>query len=381
VRLNKKAVASAPQPKLHKAKTVQRSVGALREGKRPAKTGEVYHGVLIMFMQCAPFFRISFIRAEFTLLTSKVSRLIQRIISLIRRIASLIHRIASLISRIASLIRRIASLIIKFMIQTWKIMGSKPEKVRFPDQSSLDEITRQLPDGFYSTFRTYDLCTRVIGLARHLRRLPAVDASSLRRNLRQLLEPYRPGETRVRVMETKHKEVFISIEPLRPLPAEVYENGVRVETTSIQRIDPRVKSTTFISVSNAERNHIAQAGIFEALLVKDGKILEGMTSNFFYILRAERGILYTAQKNILLGVTRTMVIRAALGRGVEVRYRAMEMSQLRTVKEAFITSSSRGIVPVIQIDDVRVGQGRVGRVTKDLMHAYAEYVNRRAEKI
>jgi branched-chain amino acid aminotransferase len=270
------------------------------------------------------------------------------------------------------------------MIQTWKIMGSKPEKVRFPDQSSLDEITRQLPDGFYSTFRTYDLCTRVIGLARHLRRLPAVDASSLRRNLRQLLEPYRPGETRVRVMETKQREVFISIEPLRPLPAEVYENGVRVETTSIQRIDPRAKSTTFISVSNAERNHIAQAGIFEALLVKDGKILEGMTSNFFYILRAERaqrGILYTAQKNILLGVTRAMLIRAARGRGVEVRYRALELSQLRTVKEAFITSSSRGVVPVIQIDDVRVGQGRVGRVTKELMHAYAEYVNRRAEKI
>lgn len=283
------------------------------------------------------------------------------------------------------------------MIQTWKITGSKPERVRFPDQSSLDAITRQLPDGFYSTFRTYDLCTRVIGLARHLRRLPDVDASALRRSLRQLLEPYRPGETRVRVMETKHKEVFISIEPLRPLPDEVYENGVRVETTSIKRIDPRVKSTTFISVSDEERKHIAQEGIFEALLVKNGRILEGMTSNFFYILRAERasntlvaknaprsaqrGVLYTAQKDILLGVTRTMVIRAARGGGMEVRYRALEFSQLPAVKEAFITSSSRGIVPVIQIDDVRVGQGRVGRVTKELMHAYAEYVNRRAEKI
>ena len=285
-------------------------------------------------------------------------------------------------------------------------MGNKAEKVLFPDQSSLDAITRQLPDGFYSTFRTYDLCTRVIGLARHLRRLPDVDASSLRRNLRQLLEPYRPGEARVRVMETKQGEVFISIEPLRPLPAEVYECGVRVETTSVQRIDPRAKSTTFISVSDEERKHIAREGIFEALLVKNGKILEGMTSNFFYILRAERseerscpalasrasvrrtqskraqrGVVYTAQRDILLGVTRTMVIRAARGRAVEVRYRALELNQLPAVKEAFITSSSRGIVPIIQIDDVRVGQGRVGRVTKELMHAYAEYVQRRAEKI
>jgi branched-chain amino acid aminotransferase len=205
------------------------------------------------------------------------------------------------------------------------------------------------------------------------------------------------------VLETKQRQVYVAIEPLKLLPPDVYEKGVRVETTSIQRINPREKSTAFISASNEERNHIAQARIFEALLVKDGKILEGMTSNFFYVLRApenhrdysersersvraqskrtQRETLYTAQKNILLGVTRTMVIRTARGRGVEVRYRALKLSQLRAVKEAFITSSSRGIVPVIQIDAVRVGQGRIGRVTKELMAAYAEYVNRRAEKI
>jgi branched-subunit amino acid aminotransferase/4-amino-4-deoxychorismate lyase len=76
-----------------------------------------------------------------------------------------------------------------------------------------------------------------------------------------------------------------------------------------------------------------------------------------------------------------MVIRAARGRGVEVRYRALKLSQLPAVKEAFITSSSRGIVPVIQIDDVRVARGRVGPVTKSLMKAYEEYVLKHAEKI
>jgi branched-chain amino acid aminotransferase len=103
-----------------------------------------------------------------------------------------------------------------------------------------------------------------------------------------------------------------------------------------------------------------------------------MTSNFFYVIG---NTVFTAQKDILLGVTRTMVIRAARGRGVEVRYRALELSQLPAVKEAFITSSSRGIVPVIQIDDMQVGQGRVGRITKELMRAYEDYVNRKAEKI
>jgi len=285
------------------------------------------------------------------------------------------------------------------MIHTWKLTKTKADELRFDDESSLDAITGQLPDGWYSTFRTYDAGTRVIGLSAHLKRLPHMDAASLRRHLLLLLEPYRPGEARVRVMESKPGQIYISIEPLKPLPREVYEKGVRVETTTIQRNDPRTKSTAFISASNEERKHLAKEGIFEALLVKNRKILEGMTSNFFYILnpalenagyanenmRSRRSltpsVLYTARNDILLGVTRTMVIRAARGRGVEVRYSPLKLDQLSAVKEAFITSSSRGVVPVIQIDGVMIGQGSPGKITMMLMQAYNEYVLKHAEKI
>jgi len=248
--------------------------------------------------------------------------------------------------------------------------------------SSLDAVTRQLPDGHYSTFRTFAGCTRVLGLKAHLRRLPNVDALSLRRNLLHSLEPYRPAEARVRVMETKQRQFYISIEPLKPLTREIYENGVRVETTTIHRDDPRAKSTAFINASDEERKHIAQVGIFEALLVKNGKILEGMTSNFFYVGQVDNlSYLGTAQRDILLGVTRAMVIRVARGRGVEVKYQPLKLDQLPTVKEVFITSSSRGIVPVIQIDEVKIGQGIPGKITKMLMLAYDEYVSKHAEKI
>jgi len=270
------------------------------------------------------------------------------------------------------------------MIKTWKITKTKPNEIQFDDVSSLDSITRQLPDGYYSTFRTYDACTRVIGLSAHLRRLPEVDASSLRRQLIRLLEPFRPDlyEARVRVVQTFQGQVYIAIEPLKPLTRDVYEKGVRVETTAIQRDSPRLKSTAFIGASDSERRHIAQVGIFESLLVKNGKILEGMTSNFFYVGHVSNlPYVGTAQRDILLGVTRRNVIRAARGRGVEVRYRALELSQLAAVKEAFITSSSRGIVPVIQIDKLRVGQGSPGEVTRLLMSAYDEYVFMHAEKI
>ena len=282
-------------------------------------------------------------------------------------------------------------LIIKLMIRTWRITAARIKEVRFDNESSLDAITRQLPDGYYSTFRTYDKCTRVIGLSTHLRRLPNINASSLRRHLMHLLDehfriPFRSGarqsemadEARVRVILTFKGDLYVAIEPLVLLSREIYEKGVRVETVSIQRDSPRIKSTAFIEKSDEERKLIRKKGIFEALLVKNNRILEGMTSNFFYI---RDGIVYTAQRNILLGVTRRTVIRVARGEGLDVRYESLKLDQLPAVSEAFITSSSRGVVPVVKINAAKVGRGSAGKLTRMLIASYDAYVLSRAERI
>ena len=269
------------------------------------------------------------------------------------------------------------------MIYTWRITPTQNIRLELASPS-LDAVTRQLPDGYYSTFRTYDECRRVIGLKAHLRRLyvpvsqPDVDASFLRRQLVSLLAPYRPGEARVRAIMSKQGQVYIVIEPLKLLSKELYDNGVRVETTRIQRNNPRLKSTAFISASDSERQHIAKEDVFEALLERNGRILEGMTSNFFYILD---GVLCTARRDILLGVTRGTVICVARRSGLDVRYRALKLDELSAVDEAFITSSSRGVVPVIQIDDVRMGHGKPGKISKQLSTAYEAHVLERADKI
>ena len=273
------------------------------------------------------------------------------------------------------------------MIRIWRITATQNIELNLTDLTSLDAVTRQLPDpdGYYSTFRTYDGCTRVLGLKAHLRRLydpvtsPDVNGSFLRRQLVPLLEHFLPDEARVRLIMTKQGKVYVVAEPLKLLSDEVYENGVRVETTQVHRDSPRLKSTAFIGASDSERKHIAQEGIFEALLVKSGKILEGMTSNFFHV---KDNILYTAQRDILLGVTRRSIIHLARGRGVEVKkYQPLKLDQLSEVDEAFITSSSRGVVPVIQMDQVTIGQGRPGEITRMLRSAYDEYVIAKAERI
>ena len=92
------------------------------------------------------------------------------------------------------------------------------------------------------------------------------------------------------------------------------------------------------------------------------------------VVREREELLGTARDEILFGITRETVIEIARERGIEVEYRPLQRDQLSAVAETFLTSSSRGVVPVIQIDDVTIGQGRPGPVTRELMEAYELYV-------
>jgi branched-chain amino acid aminotransferase len=255
---------------------------------------------------------------------------------------------------------------------------------------SADGLTRQLPAGFYTTFRTLAAGTKVLNLRSHLDRLykpaeaqgirPAVSREELRRTLAELVKQNAPGETRVRLVISASDSpgaVYAILEPFQPLAADIYQNGVHVICLPLERKTPRLKSTTFIERSQPARQ-LVHGDTFEVLLVRGGRILEGMTSNFFYI---KDGKLGTAREGILLGVTRRTVLRVARGSGISIVYRPLKREQVPDLEEAFITSSSRGIVPIIQIDDMTVGEGRPGPITKRLSGLYTEYVIRHAEMI
>jgi branched-chain amino acid aminotransferase len=272
--------------------------------------------------------------------------------------------------------------------RVWEITP-KGEKVELylPDSSSLDAVTRQLPQGFYSTFRTFDGGKRALGLRTHLQRLyhpaelqqiePAVPARILRQHLAEILDDYH-DEARVRVILTKRGQVYIALSHLKPIPDEVYLQGVKVVTADVRRQNPRLKSTAFISASQSTRAQIADSEVFEALLVRGGFIVEGMTSNFFYI---KGGKLGTARDDILLGVTRGIVLRVARGSGLDIVYQALNQENVSDISEAFLTSSSRGIVPIVQVDGSAVGEGSPGSITKHLRGLYADYVMDQAESI
>ena len=258
--------------------------------------------------------------------------------------------------------------------------------------SSLDELTGSVSDGFYSTFSTLSGGTRVLGLRAHLERLyepakaaglrPSADENSLRKGIAELAKENLPGESRIRVILTRDTgEVYIGIQPFTPLSESVYEKGVHVIIAEMARHDPRIKGTDFITQS-ADQRKLVKGDIFEILMTRTGRILEGMTSNFYAVSESQGepcSTLITAQKGILLGVTRRAVLRLARGEGMSIEYRSPRVEE--KFDEAFLTSSSRGVVPIVNIDGKPVGQGRPGVWTKRLSLAYQAYVRERSEAI
>jgi branched-chain amino acid aminotransferase len=255
---------------------------------------------------------------------------------------------------------------------------------------SADGLTRQLPSGFYTTFRTLAAGTKALYLRYHLDRLykpaeaqgirPAVSREELKRTLAELVKQNAPDESRVRLVISASDSpgaVYAILEPFHSLAETIYRDGVHVICLPLERATPRLKSTTFIERSQTARQ-LVHGDTFEVLLMRDNRILEGMTSNFFYV---KDGKLGTARKDILLGVTRRTVLHVARGNGLDILYRAVKREQVPALDETFITSSSRGIVPVIQIDDVPVGEGVPGSITKKLMKDYDEYVMRVAKRL
>lgn len=115
------------------------------------------------------------------------------------------------------------------------------------------------------------------------------------------------------------------------------------------------------------------AGMDEAIIINDGDIVEGCSSNVFM---AEKGIIYTPplSKRLLTGVTRKMVVDLA-----KKNYRVFEENitreRLLAAEEVWITSSTREIAGISEIDGQLIGNGILGPITTDLQKKYREYID------
>lgn len=251
--------------------------------------------------------------------------------------------------------------------------------------ATLDEISRALPQGVYTTLRSYG-GDRFLDLPHHLSRLveslalldssARLDEAAIRRALADALDATRYPESRVRITAPlAGVPIYVTIEPFEPYPPQLYRDGIATVTMLMARQNPRAKSTAFIAPSRDLKGQMP-AGIHEVLMVDgDGAILEGFSSNFFAIVDGE---LRTAEEGVLAGVTRGITLRAAEGL-VPIRREAVHQTDIPHLQEAFITSSSREVMPVVRINDDVVGDGHPGPLSRAIAKRFAALVAAESE--
>ena len=114
-----------------------------------------------------------------------------------------------------------------------------------------------------------------------------------------------------------------------------------------------------------------KAGVDDAWFVEDGFVTEG-TSNNAYIVKNGKIITRHLTNDILHGITRAAVLRFAREAQMEVEERAFTLDEAKSADEAFITSASAFVLPVVEIDGVAIGAGEPGRVVPRLREIYLE---------
>jgi len=114
-----------------------------------------------------------------------------------------------------------------------------------------------------------------------------------------------------------------------------------------------------------------KAGADDAWMIEDGHVTEG-TSNNAYIVKGNRIITRALSHDILHGITRAAVLRYAAEAQMEVEERNFTIAEAQVADEAFVTSASAFVMPVVAIDGVPLGDGRPGPVATRLREIYLE---------
>ena len=154
----------------------------------------------------------------------------------------------------------------------------------------------------------------------------------------------------------KNPTFLVEAKKLTFPPKELYEKGISAVTFEIERPMAKVKTTSMLP-SILAYQYALKKKAHEAFLVDHrGRITEGSMSNVFFV---KNGKVLTPKKYLLEGTVRKLIIKETRAKQTTVKYR-----DLPKMDEAFISSTTKGIMPVTKINGKKVGDGKVGPITK-----------------
>jgi len=131
--------------------------------------------------------------------------------------------------------------------------------------------------------------------------------------------------------------------------------------------------TTGLLANVLAKTEARRIGAYEAWFVdRDGFITEGSSTNAWIVTAAGTLVTRDLGTNILAGVTRQTIMRALSRDGLAVEERAFTLDEAKTAREAFFTSASGNVMPVVSIDGRSIGNGHPGSITQQVYGLYRE---------
>ena len=256
-----------------------------------------------------------------------------------------------------------------------------------PEASSantLDESSIQLPAGVYTTIRTYHQA-QALYFDRHIDRLERsayltgnfirINRPQLRQAIFQAMQIVGQRDQRIRITVIPQKDssfgIYLAFSDLVVPSKRAYEQGVRAVTAMMKRENSEAKVTDFIKSTHATRQSLPE-GTNELFMIENGGVfLEGLTSNIFCV---ENGTIWTADKDVLPGITRQVVIELIQAQRIPLVLSGYPYEKMGHLDEVFITSTSRAVLPVTRINKISIGSGKPGAITKLLANAYKAHI-------
>lgn len=170
---------------------------------------------------------------------------------------------------------------------------------------------------------------------------------------------------------TNQETLLVLTEGFQHIPEEMLIIGASVMTQDHVRFFPQVKMTHYVSAIKMLGKR-KELGALETLYVQDGVISECAQSNFFIV---KDGVVITTNENALLGITQKLLVeKIAPENHITIEVRKITFEEVLGADEAFLTGSNKGVVPIVRVDEVTIGDGTPGEITKQFIEKYREFI-------
>jgi branched-chain amino acid aminotransferase len=245
--------------------------------------------------------------------------------------------------------------------------------------------------GVFDFLRTYN--GRPFFLREHLNRLwnsaklvglkVPISKPEISRVISKLLKINKLNEASIKIIVTggnskdgltydkKSSTIIVITKEISPHQSQIYKKGIKLITHNFQRNNAGAKTTDYITMLKLQDKK-KKLKAFEILYTNNGLILEGATSNIFIF---KKNTLITPKNSVLAGITKRVMMKLA-AKNFKVEERNIKVSEIKKATGAFITSTTREILPVVKIDNAKIGDGRVDENTHWLMEAFKKYTEK-----